>query len=446
MNSTNQTLELDPIFTEETEAPNSGQWMQRMPAILRAIGAAAVLFSLYNFLMRGWEGSGDLLRYLMLLGHTGALAAIGLASGHYLKEGKGARLLLTLALVSVATNFAILGGFIYSATSSGAGVIYPEYVAWSVGSMSSALVLTAGALLVLLPVIRIGFLTLARGISGRMSLLFIASNAALLVPLRSPELVAVMVVLLGVVAIAVTGKTAQEYSGAKTREGVIALLLQFLPIAILLGRNVWLYSPEVVLFSAGLLTAFIALRQIALQLDGQSTLRLYVEHISAVTALLSGFSITATIGEAGGSMAMAMTCGTIVASVLSYEIALRASAVNSLYRILAALTMTIGLITTLLMFGGLMASLVTLIIGLLMVAMSYSVEQRAIFIGGIILSLSGLGYQFKYALGMFDLGYWATLAIVGVAAILIGSLLESQGGRIKPWLQAWRDRFTGWGY
>ena len=89
----------------------------------------AVLFSLYTFLMRGWEGSSVLIRYLMLLGHTGALATIGLASGHFLKEAKGARLLLVLALISVPANFAILGAFIFSASTTLNLGIYPQYVA-----------------------------------------------------------------------------------------------------------------------------------------------------------------------------------------------------------------------------------------------------------------------------------------------------------------------------
>ena len=103
MNANNAIAEMaanDRLAESTTPAegvPSPG-WMARLPGLLRIFGAAAVLFSLYTytFFARGWQGSGDLMRYLMLLGHTGALAAIGLASGHFLREGKGARLLVIL--------------------------------------------------------------------------------------------------------------------------------------------------------------------------------------------------------------------------------------------------------------------------------------------------------------------------------------------------------------
>ncbi len=84
----------------------------RLPTLLRILGAGALVVAMYSYLAKGWESGNDIFRYLLMLGHTGVLTAIGLASGHWLKESKGARLLLTLALVSVPANFAILGAFI----------------------------------------------------------------------------------------------------------------------------------------------------------------------------------------------------------------------------------------------------------------------------------------------------------------------------------------------
>lgn len=97
---------------------DGSELMKKLPSLLRILGTTALLVAMYSFLVKGWQSGGDVFRYLLMLGHTGAMAAIGLASGHWLKEGKGARLLLTLALVSVAANFAILGAFIYSQTAA----------------------------------------------------------------------------------------------------------------------------------------------------------------------------------------------------------------------------------------------------------------------------------------------------------------------------------------
>ena len=80
---TNSSEEVVYDMGLETETPStSREWLKKLPGLLRSFGALAVMFSLYSFFARGWEGSSDMLRYLMLLGHTGALAAIGLERGH----------------------------------------------------------------------------------------------------------------------------------------------------------------------------------------------------------------------------------------------------------------------------------------------------------------------------------------------------------------------------
>ena len=74
----------------------------------------------------------------VLLGQSGLLALAGLAIGYLLKEPKGARVFLTLALASVPANMAVLGAMVYSiapldgllpgtATLDGG---YPAYAFW----------------------------------------------------------------------------------------------------------------------------------------------------------------------------------------------------------------------------------------------------------------------------------------------------------------------------
>ena len=52
------------------QAADSGgsEWVKKLPMLLRTIGTVAVILSMYSFLVRGWEGSSDLVRYFMLLG------------------------------------------------------------------------------------------------------------------------------------------------------------------------------------------------------------------------------------------------------------------------------------------------------------------------------------------------------------------------------------------
>jgi hypothetical protein len=226
---------------DTVDVANESALMKKLPGLLRILGTTALLVAMYSFLVKGWHSGSDVFRYLLMLGHTGAMAAIGLASGHWLREGKGARLLLTLALVSVPANFAILGAFIYSRVPATAAQHYPDYVHWSVDSLSTALMITGGALLVLLPVILVGFRALSRSMSRKLAVLYLISNATLLIPLREPHLVGAMVIGLGLSVLISSRIAAQQNISAQTREGGMALALQYIPMLVLLSRSFWRY-------------------------------------------------------------------------------------------------------------------------------------------------------------------------------------------------------------
>ena len=452
MTNANEALTLDMTAEPEllledlqSEEPGSNRaWLKKLPALLRTFGAMAVLFSLYSFFARGWEGSSDMLRYLMLLGHTGALAAIGLASGHFLKEGKGARLLLTLAMVSVVANFAILGAFIFSVAFVGEMGSYPHYVAWTAADPQTAVFVTLGSLLLLLPVVRIGFLTLARGVSSRMTLLFLLGNAALLLPVRSPMMVTLLTVAMALMLLVWCGKSLRQSAEVKTREGMAALALQFLPICVLIGRNLWLYSQEAMLYTVALFAAFIALRQLSLFLGEQSGLRNISEKLSLILAASTGVGVYNTLLVPAASGSLALVGATMVMAAMCYELSLRANRQSGWYRSVASVILVTGLGANLLIFGGLLASLLTIAVGLLMITLSYMMQQRGTLIGGVLLLLAGMGEQLIQTFQSFDMGYWAVLAVSGVLAIVIGSVIESRGGQIKSRLIAWKSSFSEW--
>ena len=156
-------------FEDESEDKQTITRGLTVSNLLRNIGAIAVLISLFIFLSKGWAGGNDLMKYGLLLSSTIGISGIALLIAHFIKEGKGPRLLLTLGLVSVPVNFAILGAFIFYGASDYIGINYPGYLAWTVDSLSTALVTTGLSLLALIPVIWLGFRTLARGMSTRMT-------------------------------------------------------------------------------------------------------------------------------------------------------------------------------------------------------------------------------------------------------------------------------------
>ena len=434
--------DVDPVDDQ-----NGLELMKKLPSLLRILGTTALLVAMYSFLVKGWHSGGDVFRYLLMLGHTGAMTAIGLTSGHWLKEGKGARLLLTLALVSVSANFAILGAFIFSQTQWAATVNYSGYVAWSVDSLSTALVVTGLALVVLLPVVFLGFRVLSRSMSSSLAVLFLISNMALLVPLRDPYMVGFMVVALSLFVLVFSGKTARQDVSARTHEGMMALVLQYMPIGVLLCRNLWLYTPDLFLLTILALTVFFALRQIGMHLESFPAIRSLVEVLSIVPALGFGAGIGATMIENDiFTTELVLPFASLAAACLIYEISTRARDGVALYRALSVGVLCTGLLANMLSLGGVLAAMMSAVIGIAVAVYGYMKQQRVVFSGGMLTMSVGLVYQLYYATQIFHLGSWASLALLGMAAIVIGSTIECHGCRIKQMLTAWKAKYGDWDF
>ena len=427
-------------------------FMEKLPGLLRLFGAAAVLFSLYSFLFRGWEGSDDLLRYGMLLGHTLLLVVIALGSGKIFREGKSPRLLMMLSLVSVPVNFAILGAFIFAGYNSVFAVDYPTYVAWSVGSLNTAIALALAACAVLIPVILLAFRTLVRGMSINMSALFVVANLVLLIPARDPITIFVLASALAIVTLFISAKTAHQRTEVKTFEGMIALMLQFLPLAILLGRSAWLYAADMLLFVGIAGTLFIILRHISVYLNerlttsqvSNSRILALLNLVSLVLAQISGLALSCFLFEANINDSIALVAGALTAAAMSYEISIRAIKKPCFYRCVAILVLTLPTLLNLIFVGGVVASLTTLALGLACAVYSYHVQQRLLLIAGSIMVLAGMIDQLINTMSYFDFNYWLAMAAVGIVAIVLASLLESKGQQMKILAKKYHADYRRW--
>ncbi len=419
--------------------------LKKLPALLRFLGAAALVIAMYSFLAKGWQSGNDVFRYLLMLGNTGVLAAIGLASGHWLKESKGARLLLTLALVSVPANFAILGAFIFSQTAAVDIGQYPHYVAWTVDNLNTALLTSAGAMLILIPVTLLGFTVLARSMSKKLSLLFICSNVALLLPLRDPQLIGLLVLVLTAFTIIFSRKAAYNHTAAKTQEGATALGLQLLPLAALMGRSLWLYSLDLFLMTVLSITVFFILRQISLYLKPDSRLRNTLDGLSLFPAISATlwFSV-ALLDAAILPEALALPLAALISAAMVYDISRRSHSSTDFYHNTAIAGLVLCMLANLTFHTGLLAAAACVFIGLGLLMYAFTCQQRRMFIGGSLLVMTGISQQLYELMYHFDLGSWASLAILGIAAILVASIMESQGGQFKPRLVSWKTKFQQW--
>jgi len=440
-------LEFDINFQDVEEQPvntlkQSRAWYEKLPDLLRILGASVLLVTMYSFLVDGWQSGNDSLRYLMMLAHTSLMALIGLASLKWLNEAKGARLLISLALVSIPANFAILGALIYSCVGHGADMLYPDYVAWHASSLLSASGLAVSAMALLAPLTWLGFRVLARSMSRELTLLFLANNSLLLLPFRDGDIVGGILVAALALTVVVAQRVTRGNVAAKTPNGALAALLPYLPLVILAGRGLWLYSSGLFLVVVLTIGGFFLLRQIQTCLVDHSSalLRHSVELLSGLSALVTIPPLAVLLhGSAIGNAVLALPVAALVSAWMFLDLAQRASSA-SLYRRLAAVILTLAFGVNLWVHDGVMVATAAVVTGLALTAYACQQKQRSMLLTGVLLILAGMAHQIIGLVIHFDLGSWVGLAVLGTMAIVLASILESRGGRlVKVAVAHWQN-------
>ena len=211
--------------------------------MLRLFGAAAVAVAMGLFLLDGVKVVNDLQRFLTMLGLTGALTAAGLLMSSLLKEQRGSRVFITLALLSVPVNFTVIGALLYSVIPLDTMALnYPGYAHWQVGGLSDLAIGLAAAVVVLGPVVWAGFSVLARSASAWLSMALIASSAILLIPVRAELWSAGIAVCSTVVLWLICKRYSAGSLALKTTEGKLAIALLFVAPVIVAARSLFLYD------------------------------------------------------------------------------------------------------------------------------------------------------------------------------------------------------------
>ena len=468
----------DTIKRDTLRAPEHSKFAEmfsdfrKLSGLLRILGASVLVAAMSVFLLQNWDSGNDINRYLLLLAHTVVLAIVGLVSGHWIRENKGARLFLALALGSVAVNFTILGSLIYSQFHWDiAPTFYPQFATWQADSLHSALI-TAGASVVLLaPLTFLGFLTLARRSALRLTLMSMLSSAALLLPIRSSETVTAVLVALTIVLIHQLAATTRRDNTLQNAEGRFARIVPLIPLGIMLGRSLYLYSIDAFLIAAGGFITFAVMRQVSLQMDLKSKLRIGIECLSIAPALVTAVSSAWLVSETllrigiehlsaatsfGGSSAWlisetfsnadrySLPVAGIVFACMVFELSLRSSGGGAGFRRIASIGLAMSVLVNLFVVGGVTTAALCLLVGLTLIIYGGSVQQRVVAGLGLVTLLFGLGFQVSYAIDAFDFGSWGSLALLGTVAIVAGSILERHGINIKTRLTAWRGQLGAW--
>lgn len=417
-----------------------------LSGLLRTLGAGILIASVSMFLFQGWSSSGDSERYLMLLAHTLVLAGAGVIIGYWVKESKGARLFLSLSLVSSLVNFAVLGGLVYSQVQWDDGLtLYPQFAHWRAGSVDQALVIAAAGGALLIPVAWIGFLSLARRSAGRLTMLFLLAGSTLLIPVRETAYVAGIVAAVTILLLLQVGKARRNDNTLATREGRFARFVLFLVPIILVGRGMVLYGADMMMFAVVSLLTFLVLREINRNPDLSASSVVAINRLSTLPALATAFGFTGVLIEGQWlHHALWIPAFAVALSAPLLEISMRSPSGGAGYRRLAAVVATLSMVANLMVFPGLVTALISIAVGLAVTILGYSEKQRLALVSGLTAFLSGVIHQCYIAFHTFDLGSWGALAVMGITVIVAGSLLERHGAVIKARLTNWRQSLRQW--
>lgn len=400
-----------------------------VPRLLRVVGAGLLAASLSVFLFQGWDSDGDIQRYLLLLAQTVLLSLTGLGVGRWLGEAKSARVFIALSLLAVVANFAVLGGLIYSAYQWDAMLVnYPGFAEWQADSGRAALLTTLFGVVVLLPLTWIGFLSLARRAAGPLSAVFLLAGAALLLPIRAPELIGGLAAALAIGVLMTSGKRLARDPALRTPEGITAVLLTLLPPAVMLGRGMYLYSADALLATVAGGIGWLVLRQLALSLPRDSDLRVGTELASVPVALVTAVSAAALGWDLGlDEFTWTLPVVAFVFGGLWFELSTRAARYQEGYRVSAAAVVATGVTANLAIASTTATAGVALVTGVAMVSYAAWARYPGILRLGLIALCIGAGGLLRHAVGAVDLNAWGWLAIIGTITMLAAALLERYG-------------------
>ncbi len=434
-----------PTANPSSSEPSDIRTGLSLPALLRGVGVATLLLSISIYLLNGWEQGSDLTRYFLLLAHTVAIAAIGLGCSRWLQEQKSARLLLMLALVFTSGNFAIIGGFFFHLWGAPVNDLLGA-VTWVVGNSHQTLGILVSAVVVLVPLVWLGFTVTARRSAKAFTAVFLLSNSLLLIPSRNEYLMAgLMLVMLVGLGLAIARARAKDVTLA-TPEGVIARLILFVPLGILVGRNM-MHSVGVMMPFMSAIAAAVILRQLALALKENSVMRQLLEVASipaSVATASTAMAIAAQSGwlwGAGLTMFFALLC-----SALWFELASRAASGQAVYSFMAsALLTSCGLFNVLTSDNSLMP-LVGTVIGLSLAVFGFQTQKRFALALGICFAVISLAMYVLAVVDNFNINGWFGLAALGVSAIVLASYIEKRGAIFKQKFGNFRTQLQTWNY
>lgn len=409
--------------------------VQGLSRLLRFVGATVLLVAASVFLFQQWDHGSDLVRYASLGGMTLMLSAAGFLCSAKIGESKSARTLLGTVLAVVPVHFAVLGGLVYSQISwDGLAVNVPSFAVWTASSPMAAILLAAAAFAVLAPLVHLSMLTLTRGAARHMTLLYLAANAVLLLPVRTPNVVAMLTAGLSLGLLWFEIRKVPNGSlrtALRTPEGRFCRALLAAPLGVLIGRCA-LYEPSVALGGTLLMVAGFALHQLASRFGDSESLRAAVRVNAALLSCIGWLGVA--VGTLEGlplSDGLAIPYLFWPGSAILLLASTFAGRERRLLRTVALLSASVVGAGNMLLEPTAFTAFAALALGV--ATLGYGYWTRNVLTGGtgLLCAVAALWIEVQLAIELFGIGRWGALAFLGTGIIVIAALLERHGDHLR---------------
>lgn len=405
--------------------------------LLRISGAMAVIASMSAFLMQDWSLGSDLNRFYLMLLQTLLLASGGFALSFLMKENKGGRVFFGLSLISITANFAILGALIFSQVQwFGSISEYPEFLTWTTTNLASVGIAGICALVAMVPIAWFSYMVFSRKHAKQLLLLFVLSNLLLLLPVRASLMVGLLVLVAVMIPLWYLRKKMFSETSLKTPEGMFAVATVFMPALIMLVRSFWLYQvDELLLVMLGAIV-FLMLCIFSTPLENNSIIRHILNWVSVATAGFIAFNAGIASLELIPNGYEFSVMG-VVFALLSFDVAKRAGVLHSLFSAFAVCALLLSNYVVLFINNGAASAVLLLLAGIIVVMIGQAGKSRNTLLAGLVSAFIAFSHQMYNTLIHIDFTNWATLAVIGVSAIVIASLLERHGVVLKHKWERW---------
>ena len=439
---------------DQEEKRPTGENTHRLPKLLRTLGTITLLASGVVFATQGWSGLSGLARYHTFLGFTLVLAGLGLFCGLKLKEDKGARTLLGIATAFLPAHFTAIGAFLF-ACLCGTAVGLPVMFTVSAVKTTPLMVTLVVAFPIIVAVAYLGFSSFARSEARLLTRLYLIANSCLLIPSRDGTTIGLVTLAIVIAIGAIDLFRLQSNPILQTRDGMFVRAMLVSPALFIIVRQLLLY-PITSIFIAALFAVvavvFFAVIPSFITHEGDCFLVQLIGILAASASWsylkLGTFYNPAfpIIGEyfsqhqSGTELLVNWLPIATIMMAMSFMMKKPSPGV----RRLAAWIGVGSTMMQLLFVGGVLSAFICVALSLVTIVAAFQAKDRALLSAGVVGFATGLLYHLRYALDLYQLNPWLSLAILGVTTIVGASYLERNYGHIAGRIAGFRTRVSEW--